>query len=68
MSSSEDEVDENMQKNMADCLTYVNHTLGYELMDIVDYLNLKLDETMILDVVKCNDFLYESLSPMTRLS
>jgi hypothetical protein len=48
---------------MFDCLTYVNHTLGNDLMDIIYELSMSLDDFLDVDVLDTTGFLYDMLSP-----
>jgi len=51
---------------MHDCITYINHYLGYLLFEIVDYLNFELDKHFTFDIQTTIMFLYDTLSPMTK--
>lgn len=58
----------NIQKDMFDCVTYVNHTLGNNLMDIVYEISMQSDQYFFLDISDATLFLHEMLSPMTKLA
>lgn len=57
------------QKKMFDCVTFTNHFLGYILMDIVEIFNLTFWNGNYKNELQDSiAFLYESLSPMTKIS
>jgi hypothetical protein len=56
-----------IQKDMFDCLTFVNTILGYILMDIIYEISLSTDSDFFIDLPEITKFLYDALSPMTKL-
>lgn len=59
---------ETLQKNMYDCLTYVNHVLGYVLLEIIYEMSMESNVFIYSDIDETLEFLYDSLSPMTKLA
>jgi hypothetical protein len=62
------EFSDEIQKDMFDCLTYVNTHLSYFLIELIYELSLRTHIFYFVDYEEANTFLYETLSSITKIS
>lgn len=57
-----------IQKDMHDCVTFINQKLGYFLKESIEESSKRLEDFIFLDITDATGFLCDTLSPMTKMA